>query len=146
MHDYQRTNVYKWEDQFDEGKLIPFDQLQAYVNRVWSEMGLLYPPTVTVKPKNATKIRADATRMEIRFNHKGENERIVLHEMAHSMLAHIDGLSHQHNDVFVGMYMTLMEKFMGMPIFLLWASANAVGVDYQKFVKPRITDGNEING
>ncbi len=140
MMDYQRGKVYAWEEYLETGKNIPFDDIQKYVNAVWENSGLKYPPLVAKMPKNRTKAIADATRFKIRF-HGDCCERIILHEIAHSMTASVDDKSHQHNDVFVGVYMGLMERFMGLSANMLEQSATMCGVKFNQNKKPRILDG-----
>jgi hypothetical protein len=139
MRDFQQSLVYKWEDTLPMGKVLPFDQITPYVKTVWEGMGLKHPPLVKPMPKQMRKHLADANRSTVRF-HEECCERIILHELAHSMTCHLDGLSHQHNDVFVGVYMKLLEKFLGLNPLMLYFSAQKFGVKYDISAKPRITD------
>lgn len=140
MKDSQRSKVYHWENFFPEGKHIPYDYIKAEVDKVWSGMGLLYPPLIKPVPKNATNFLADATRYTLRFPVDGISYRILLHEVAHAMVASIGEECHKHDKVFVGMYMTLMEKFMGFDPNMLHHSAELANVKFTKNEKPRIVD------
>lgn len=145
QRDYQQQRVYDWEATLPKGKKIAYDNIQEYINRVWEDMGLKYPPKVMPMPKQMQKALADANRYHIRFRDYGATEQTILHEMAHSMTMNLDGKGHQHNDVFVGVYMTLLEKYLGLAPFMLWYSAEKCKVDYVKFAKPRIVDTAELN-
>ena len=143
MKDYQRSKVYKWEAEHlysMDRQIVPFSQIQAIVNWVWEDMGLKFPPIVKVLPKQATTIAGDATRTVVRFQEEGVATRTILHELAHSMTAGIEGKGHQHNEYFVGMYMVLLEKYMKIDMLYLWYTAEKNGVKFEKFMKPRITD------
>jgi hypothetical protein len=144
--DFQQQRVYRWEDTLPTGKHIPFDQISSYTDRVWSEMGLKYPPKVKPMPKQMRKNLADANRETVRFREEGCVERIILHELAHSMTMRIDGLGHQHNDVFVGVYMKLMEKFLNISPLILWFSAKKFGVEFELNANVRITDDQVMYG
>lgn len=142
MRDYQKSKVYKWEDCLPNGDHISFDKIQEYVNLVWEKMNLQYPPRVEKIRKN--KAIADATRMVVRFQPHGCCQKIILHELAHSMTMNIDGIGHQHNDVFVGMYMILMERFLNMSPTMLYSTATYFKVDFTMNEKPRIMDHYEL--
>ena len=60
------------------------------------------------------------------------------HGNAVAMTADIDGLSHQHNEYFVGMLMTLAEKYLNGNVLFMWVSAEHNGVKYTKFQKPML--------
>lgn len=142
MRDYQRSKVYKWEECLDNGQWVSFDAIQDYVNSVWQKMNLKYPPRVEIIRKN--KAIADATRMVVRFQPEGCCQKIILHELAHSMTMNIDGIGHQHNTVFVGVYMILLEKFLNMSPSMLYGTADYFGVKYVINASPRIVDNTEL--
>lgn len=138
MKDHQKNKVYLWENKFiPSGRHISFEEIQAYVNNVWSGMGLSFPPKVKVLPSQKHAL-GDATRLTVRFPKTGATEHIILHELAHAMTADIDGLSHQHNEYFVGMLMTLAEKYLNGNVLFMWVSAEHNGVKYTKFQKPML--------
>jgi hypothetical protein len=140
MRDYQREKVYDWERQHvKNGKRIGFKDIQKYVNRIWAEMGLKYPPKVDRLPKQAIKREGDATRTKVRF-HETATEATILHELAHSMTANINGLSHQHNEYFVGLYMVLLEKFLNINMLYLWYTADMCRIKYIKYMEAKIVD------
>lgn len=137
MRDYQKSTVYKWERQnIKSGAFIGFKNIQDYVNETWDKMGLKYPPIVKPLPNQVRKIGGDATRTVVRFPDTGTFEATILHELAHSMTATIDGPSHQHNEYFVGMVMVLYEKFLGVDPFFMWYTAQKDGIKFEKFMKP----------
>lgn len=145
MRDVQRQKVYDWEHKaLKDGDLYSFEDIQKYVDHVWKEMGLLYPPAVVPINKNSNKA-GYGNRMNVWFP-PVTTQLTILHELAHSMTTDINGNGERHGARFVGMYMTLLDKFMGVNAFYLWASADKEKVKYERFIKPSITDtGNFYN-
>lgn len=140
MKDSQRSKVYNWENYLPNGDHVPFSKISEVVNDVWAKMGLMYPPLVKEMPKQNTTKMADATRFVLRFGEDGCCYRIILHEIAHAMTSKVEGVSHQHNEVFVGMYMVLMDRFMKLDPNMLYQSAEMCGVKFTKNEKPRVTN------
>lgn len=132
MRDFQKSRVYKWENQFPEGDWIDFYTAQIVVDYVWKDMGLEYPPKVQSMHKN-DRHAGKANRLSVLIPENGCSTKTLLHELAHSLTFDIDGAGNWHGVWFVGVYMKLMEKFLGVPLPLLWYSANAEGVKYEKF-------------
>ena len=140
MRDFQRQKVYDWEATLKQGNLIPFARCQAYVNDIWEKEGLKFPPKVVPMANQTKKWSGKATRHEIFLPERGATEHTLLHEMAHSMTMPIDGECPHHGPVFVGVAMTLYEKYLEIPKFLLWFTAERAGVKFEKFAKPTIID------
>lgn len=144
MKDYQQSACYKWESYLPEGERIRFKKIQAYVDHVWSDMGLEYPPRVEVMPKHTKRWLGQANRMKLWFPTDGASEKTILHELAHCMTMNVDGVGHQHNKYFVGMYIVLLNKYMMINIFMLWYSAEKHRVEYEKWMTPRVTDEHKV--
>jgi hypothetical protein len=147
MRDYQRSKVYAWESKYlPRGRLVPFREIQEYVNTVWEGFGLKHPPRVALLPKQARIKCADATRTVVRFEAHGATEIVILHELAHSMTTGIGALGHQHNEYFVGMFMTLIERVLKINLNVLWYTAQKANVKFDCFTKPRIVDDEILYG
>lgn len=140
MRDFQKQVVYNWEKTLKHGNFVDFSRIQEYVNTIWEKEGLNYPPVVKMFPKHTKTREGDATRFELRFHGRGTSELTILHELAHSMTYSVNGETDNHGPVFVGVYMTLLEKYIDIPKFLLWYTAEQKGVKFDKFAKPTIID------
>lgn len=68
-------------------------------------------------------------------------EATVLHEVAHSMLDLGELGGHQHNEFFVGLFMELLETYLGYEKLILFYTANKANVKFELNVKPIIIDG-----
>jgi hypothetical protein len=142
MRDFQQYRVYDWQfKHVPAGEWIPFERAQEHVNHIWSAMSLSYPPMVSMMAANVTKWAGKANRGGIYLPAKGCNTRTLLHELAHSMTMDIDGLGHQHNEYFVGMFIVLIERFLKVPGPMLHYTAKLEGVNAKMGVQPSITDG-----
>jgi hypothetical protein len=142
--DYQKSKLYKWEQTHVnpvDTAYVPFDNIQNVVNHIWKEMGLEYPPRVKPMPKQVTKWAGDANRLVIRFPEHGAKTVTIIHELAHSMTADLDGASMQHGPGFVGVYMRLLDKFIpGLNLLVLMHTANEMGVKFNILQTPTILD------
>lgn len=145
MRDYQQGKVYGWERNFKEGPWSNFNEIQTIVNYIWNDLSLKYPPQVD-KLHNKDKALGRANRLKVYFPEKGASLLTILHELAHSLTAKVDDYTHQHNEYFVGMYMTLLNKYLGYEYPVLWYLANKYGVQFQLNVRPLIEDGQSIYG
>lgn len=127
--DYQRSKVYRWENKY----VRPYDttpitvqEAQDWVDFIWFNEGRTHPPKIRTDHKK--KSGADATRMNIRVTGGSLYRWIMIHELAHSFLE--DGeTSYGHGPVFVTKYMELLEKYLRIPMPILWYTANEAGVD-----------------
>jgi hypothetical protein len=143
--DSQRQRVYDWESRhvapLDTGH-VAFDNIQAVVNHVWAAERLQYPPQVETLTDRATTKAADATRLEVRFKAGGTKTWIILHELAHSMTSTCEGIGESmgHNRVFVGVYMRLLEKYLGVNLLVLMATAKSMKVDFDIMASPVFLD------
>lgn len=139
--DYQRSKVYAWEKKhLPSGRMVPFGEIQDYVNRVWEAEGLKYPPIV--KPMNALDLHAGkANRRYCLFPKKGATEHTILHEVAHSLTTNFEDDGDRHGPNFVGMMMKLMEKHLDVSLLSMWHSAKVAKVDFEMFPKYQLLDG-----
>lgn len=131
--DFQRSRVYAWEfEAIPAGRMIAFEEIQGYVNRVWAAEGLKFPPIVRPMPKQVTRWAGKGNRESVWFPEKGALERTILHELAHSMTCTIDGGAFDlHGPEFVGQYMKLAAAHLsGVSIFALWFTAQRDGVAF----------------
>lgn len=141
MRDFQRQKVYDWESSLKKGLIIPFDQCQSYVDNVWEKEGLKYPPKVVPIATQTKNWDGQANRYNIFLHARGACEHTLLHEMAHSMTMTVENNDiSAHGPLFVGVAMNLYEKYLKIPKFLLWFTAEKAGVKFEKFAKPTITD------
>jgi hypothetical protein len=133
--DYQRSAVYKWENQYVHPKdtgTVQFDQAQAIVDYVWARSGLAYPPKIRQMARNARCTLAKANRLTIKIPASGISTTVLLHEIAHSMTTDAaTEQSHQHGPRFVGVFMRLLCDLI--PTFgfdELMASARQENVEF----------------
>ena len=140
--DYQRSKVYKWEKEFVFPKnktVLSFENAAASVRAIFMAEGLRFPPEVLPIPPQVKTYFAEANRKGI-WLPENTPTTILLHELAHSLTFGVDGDSDRHGPEYVGVYMTLLEKYAGINRPYLWYTATKAGVDYNPFAKPTITD------
>jgi len=128
--DAQRSRVYDWENRTIgplDRTLIPFVQAQGMVNAIWADMGLAFPPKVEKLPGRSTAVIADATRLRLRLPEHLPSW-VLLHELAHAMTSTHDGSSDRHGPVFMGVYLTLLARYMRLPRERLLPSLQAAGI------------------
>ena len=128
--DGQRARVYAWEDRVVapcDPSTIPFAAAQGTVDAIWSEAGLLYPPRVERLPKQARCRVADANRLRVRLP-PATPSWCLLHELAHAMTSTQDGRSDGHGPVFMGVYLTLLARYLRLDPALLLDSLHAAGI------------------
>lgn len=140
MRDVQKSRVYKWEDALPSGRLVPFAEIDEYVRKIWAAEGLIGPPLVDKLHTN-DRHQGKATRGMVWFQAHGCTERIILHELAHSMTATEHPTKRReacdrHGPLFVGVYMWLMEKHLNIPLALSWYTATRSKVKFEMFAKP----------
>lgn len=134
--DYQRSKVYAWEHKaVPTGRLVAYADIPDYVARVWAAEGLSYPPLVKPMPKQVTRWAGLGCRDSVWFPERGATERVILHELAHSLTSTLDGDTDRHGAAFVTRYMQLAAKHLpGCSIFVLWFSAEKAGINFTKQV------------
>jgi len=128
--DNQRSKCYDWESSLEYRRdRIPYDQIQAIVDHVWSSEGLQHPPIVRPLPKQVTKHAADATRLHLRFPEE-TTTKIILHEIGHAMTTDFDGNGDSHGPYYVGTIMLLYSKYLGIPLGDMITSAREAKLKY----------------
>jgi hypothetical protein len=141
MRDYQKAKVYAWEQKVantiahQNRTTVKFENAQTVVDGVWLAMSLLYPPNVVPIAKQERRAWAKADRTKVYLPAEIPTW-VLLHELAHSMTMDIEGYGDRHGPRFVGMYMRLLEKFLGVSLLMLMASANIEGVKYDIMSEP----------
>lgn len=131
--DFQKSKVYKWEDKFIrpfDKQEISFDNIQMIVDYVWKQEGYNYPPKVKRIAKQNTKALATGSRLNLEFHDKGIYTWVILHELAHALTSNLEYENDGHGPEFVGVYMKLVNKYIGINLLALMASANDYGVKY----------------
>jgi hypothetical protein len=114
--DQQRSRVYAWENRVIapcDASRIAFTAAQGVVDAIWSEFGLRYPPLVVPLPAQARCRFADADRLTIRLPESIPSW-CLLHELAHAMTTTHDGISDGHGPLFVGIYVQLVVRYLGL--------------------------------
>ena len=134
MRDQQKNKVYSWEQRYiapHDKSQVPFEQIQSLVDHVWEQEGLQHPPRVKNLPRNAHCRSGDATRTIVRFHEGTTPTWIILHELAHSMTSDVDHNSNWHGSLFVGQYILLVSKYLGIKLSDLIVSARKDDVKYK---------------
>lgn len=138
MRDHQKSAMYRWEDTVivpRGGGIIPTRQVQNFINHIWSEMGLLYPPTFTPMSKTATRTMGRGDRLDVKLTQDPPTW-LLLHELAHSMTSTHEGNEEGHGPNYVGVYMQLCHKFLGIGLLELQHTATMMGIEYNINAKP----------
>jgi len=128
--DRQRGRVYAWENRVvapRDPTFVPYPAAQAMVDAIWADMGLLYPPAVEPLPRQASATVASADRMSI-FLPERTPSWLLLHELAHAMTSDADGSSDGHGEVFMGLYVQLLIRYLRLDQNTLLASLQDNGV------------------
>lgn len=132
--DYQKSKVYRWERQLAHGKWVEYNDLQAYVNRIWEAEGLKWPPLVEALHKNDSHA-GKADRHYVYFPKAGASEQTILHELGHSMTGTINEHTDGHGPAFVGVYMALLNRHLDVPLIQILYTADKDKVDFDIFAK-----------
>lgn len=139
MRDFQRGKVYKWEQQFVAphcNRVIPFNDAQMFVNGIWMALGLIGPPDVDLMPKNATAAFAVGCRQYIKIREQTPAW-IIIHELAHTLTMTHEGLEDAaHGPDFVGVYIKLLDKVLGIPATLLMYTLAKSKIEYNLAAQP----------
>jgi hypothetical protein len=129
-HDRAARKLYAWEDAVvapRDRSLVPFAQLQSLVDHVWQDAGRHFPPRVKPLPRQARRTVARATRTVIECPPELPSW-ILLHEIAHALIADVDGNGLNHGPDFVRTYVDLLVKHARMDRALLDESLADVGL------------------
>lgn len=132
--DYQQDKVYWWEDHEIGPRtnlIIPFHRAQMFVDGVWLSLGLMGAPIVEPISKRFKRVRARGCRPYIEIPDECPAW-IILHELAHSLTMDYDACRDcdGHGPKFMGKYLTLLDKVLGIPLALTMYSAKVHGLDY----------------
>lgn len=139
MVDKQQNKMYKWDREVvdpHDTNLIPFNQIECIVEYIWKSEGLKFPPKVEELPKSRYRSAfADATRLEVRFREHAYTK-TILHELAHSMTSDLDGESNMHGALFMGVYIHLLHRYLGLEIKHLVDTALEYGLKVNLDARP----------
>jgi hypothetical protein len=139
MRDFQRQAVYNWEKKYIGPKcnrVLPFAEVQTFVDGIWLFERLLYPPKVRLMPKNATTIYARGCREYIEVQEKTPAW-IIVHELAHTMTMDIDKNGDKHGPDFVGMYIKMLENYCDVPLPYSMYTLSLAKVKYNIGAQPK---------
>ena len=142
VRDYQKSRCYRWEREViaPHGKaVVVFDNAQQFVDYVWASEGLKYPPTIEALHERNTTAEATGGRFEIHIRPTVETW-VLLHEIAHSMTSTVHDRSVGHRSPWVGVYMKLASKYLGIPLLILTSTAMRAGVDFDITARPVFLD------
>ena len=142
VRDQQRGRVYAWEDRVvapEDPSRIAFAAAQGMIDAIWSEMGLRYPPRAAPMPAQARRRIADANRLTLRLQATTPSW-CLLHELAHAMTTTHDGASDGHGPLFMGVYVTLLGRYLRLDEAALIDSARASGIQVTPDAKPVFAD------
>jgi len=130
MRDQQRQKLYTWQRQFGNGLTLELKECQKLINRI-SKHYKTHAPQVTDGRGRRSACYCPGSHT-IKLPRWARNERVVIHEIAHCVA---DAIARpktiaDHGREFVGVYMYLLNKYMGIPVKELAQSANKVNLDF----------------
>ncbi len=132
-HDPAARRLYAWEDAVvapRDRSLVPFARLQALVDHVWAAEGRHFPPRVKPLPRQARRTVARASRTAIECPPELPSW-VLLHELAHALVADVDGNGLDHGPDFVGAYVGLLVRFARLERGALEASLAEAGIAWR---------------
>lgn len=136
--DATARRLYAWEDAVvapRDRSLVPFAQLQALVDHVWSGEDLRWPPRVRPLPRQARATVARATRLAIEAP-PALPTWVLLHELAHAMTSTAEGETGGHGPDFVGIYLRLLVRYAGLPETLLAETLAEARIAWNRDARP----------
>jgi hypothetical protein len=136
--DSAARRLYAWEDRVvapHDTALVPFSQLQALVDHVWTAEGLRFPPKLRPLPRQARRTVARATRLAIEAPPELPSW-VLLHELAHAMTSTAEGDSDGHGPLFVGLYLGLLVRHARLDFEALAASLRTAGIGFDPDARP----------
>lgn len=122
--------LYAWEDAVvapRDRSLVPFARLQALVDHVWAAEGRHFPPRVRPLPRQARRTVARASRIAIEAPPELPSW-VLLHELAHALVADVDGNGLDHGPDFVAAYLGLLVRHARLDRALLEATLREAGI------------------
>jgi hypothetical protein len=129
-HDRAARALYAWEDAVVAPRdlsRVPLARLQSLVDHVWQEAGRHFPPRVRPLPPQARRTVARATRTVIECPLELPSW-ILLHEIAHALIADVDGNGLNHGPDFVRTYVDLLVRHARMDRGMLEKTLAAAGL------------------
>lgn len=140
--DRQRARVYAWEDAIvapKDGTTIPFAAAQGMIDAIWAEQGLSFPPMAVRLPRQARRAIGRASRLTVELRDEVPAF-VLLHELAHSLSSDQDGRSDGHGPVFLGLYLSLLERYLRLPRAMMEASLLQAGLHFEREARPVFLD------
>jgi hypothetical protein len=140
--DGQRARVYAWENRVigpHDSSQVAFAAAQGFIDAVWTESGLQYPPKVERLPRQTRVLMADATRLRIRLP-PSLPAWCLLHEIAHAMTSTVEGASDGHGPIFMGVYVGLLSRYLRLRPDALHASLMQDGIAVHPDARPMFLD------
>ena len=133
--------LYAWEDQVVgalDRSVVPFANMQALVDHVWTTEGLRWPPRM--RPRRATRaVLATGNRLAIEAPESLPSW-ILLHEVAHAMTSTADGGGAGHGPDFVGVYLNLLVRYCRLDRAMLERSLTEAGIRWNPAARPAFID------
>lgn len=133
--------LYAWENRVVaplDRSIVPFAQMQALVDHVWTGEGLRWPPRM--RPRKASKtILATGSRLAIEAPETLPSW-ILLHEIAHAMTSTAEGHGAGHGPDFVGVYVHLLVRYCRLDEAMLAATLTADGIHWNPDARPAFLD------
>lgn len=140
--DRQRSRVYEWENRVvapQDPTFVPLPAAQGMVNAIWRDMGLSYPPAVEALPQQATQTIACANRLTIYLRAQVPSW-CLLHELAHAMTTTVEGCSDGHGEIFMGVYLQLITRYLRLDPDELVRTAREAGLRVDVAARPVFLD------
>ncbi len=137
--DYQKRNVYKWENEVVGPRChgrVRFENAQAFVDGIWLAEGLLYPPRVELAHENSKHWSGSRTNLELT---KITPAWVIIHELAHTLTMSLED-SDGHGPDYVGNYIRLLDKYMGVPLALSLYTLDLAKIKVNIWAKPVFLD------
>lgn len=139
--DFQASRVYAWEDRAIGGicsERLTFVQGVQFIEHVWSSLGLLYPPVATRSRSMNHFLTGE--RIEITFR-DNDLKWMLVHEIAHALTSNLDmSICDKHGAQFVGVYVGLARRFLGIDVRYLTDSLDEAGIRYDLAARPVFLD------
>lgn len=139
--DYQKQRVYNWQTSIPDGGRIRFENAQSIVDHIWASEGLSFPPKVLPVHPNEKKAAGKANRLNVWLQAE-VSLRTIIHELAHSMSTELDDSQEVtgHGPWFMGLYMKMISKYLGVSLPLMLYTAKKDGVDVDINAYPLFLD------
>jgi hypothetical protein len=140
--DSQRGQVYAWEDRTvvpGDRSVIARSAAQAMVDAISAELGLRHPPRVEPLPRQATATVASANRLLVQLPEQTPSF-CLLHELSHALSTTQDGQSDGHGQIFLGLYVQLLVRYLRLDRAALLDSLRDAGLRVSPEARPVFLD------